>query len=248
MDKLESEIIKGYNNGETAKELAARFKTSVSKVYRIVKKHGQTRTRAEAQELALQKGRAKHPTQGKARTKDVKEKISDKVAKNWKQKPVEDKEAFITTCRKNWVDRGVEAIKDMRSKAAKGLHEASKNGSKIEKYLAERLKNEGFKVNIHRKDVGGEYEVDLYLEELRIAIEIDGPQHYLPIFGEAKLIKTQQQDEVKNGLLLKRGIHVIRLRYDSNTNSNSDFREAWDRLITTIKKVQGGQLEGLIEV
>jgi len=244
----EQEIVKQYKEGNSVKTIAENFHTSTSKIYRILKKTNQNRSRSEAQKLALEKGTAQHPTKGSKRSDKVKEEISKKVAKNWKEKPEDKMAEFITQCKKNWVDKGPEEINDMRKKAAKGLHEASKNGSKIEKYLAERLKNEGYKVNIHYKDIGGEYELDLYLQDLRIAIEIDGPQHYLPIFGEAKLQKTKLQDEVKNGLLLRRGINVIRVKYDSKTNSNSDFRETWERLIVAVKKIQSGLLQGIIEV
>lgn len=236
-------------NGISTNELAKEYSTYPGKISKILKKNGVVlRSRSEAQSVALSNGTAKHPTAGKKLSEETKNAISEGRAEAWSKMSKEDKDSFRQQAKKNW-DALSEAVKDdMRSKAGTALREASKNGSKIEKYLQEKLIKAGYKVNIHRKNIGGEYEVDLYLEELKIAIEIDGPQHFLPIFGEEKLQKTLLQDEIKNGLLLGKGIHVVRIKYDSTTGSDKYNRDIWNKLVDTVQQIESGKISGVIEV
>ena len=242
-------IIKDYIDGISTNELAKEYSTYPGKISKILKKNGVVlRSRSEAQSVALSSGTAKHPTAGKKLSEETKNAISEARAEAWSKMSKEDKDNFRQQAKKNW-DALSEAVKDdMRSKAGTALREASKNGSKIEKYLQEKLIKAGYKVNIHRKNIGGEYEVDLYLEELKIAIEIDGPQHFLPIFGEEKLQKTLLQDEIKNGLLLGKGIHVVRIKYDSTTGSDKYNRDIWNKLVDTVQQIESGKISGVIEV
>lgn len=242
-------IIKDYISGKSTNELAKEYSTYPAKISKILKKGGVTiRTKSEAQSIALSNGTAKHPTAGKPRSETTKNAISEARADAWSKMSKEDRDSFKEQAKKNW-DSMSEAAKDeMRSKAALALREASRNGSKIEKYIQEKFIKAGYKVNIHRKNIGGEYEVDLYLEDLKIAIEIDGPQHFSPIFGEEKLQKTLLQDEIKNGLLLGKGINVVRIKYDSTTGSDKYNREIWNKLVDIVQQIESGKISGVIEV
>ena len=98
--------------------------------------------------------------------------------------------------------------------AGRALREASINGSKAERLLADRLREIGYEVVLHKKNlIPGNYEIDLFMPELKTAIEIDGPQHFLPIWGEEKLKSTIKFDQNKNGLLLSHGYCIIRVKY-----------------------------------
>mgnify|MGYP001606126201 CR=1 FL=1 len=66
------------------------------------------------------------------------------------------------------------------------------------------LVDAGFAVQFHKQQLVSheQLELDLYLPALGVAIEIDGPSHFLPIYGEDALMKTQLASQVKNGLLI----------------------------------------------
>ena len=57
-------------------------------------------------------------------------------------------------------------------------------------------------IEYHKKGIvpNSNLEVDIYLPEMGAAIEIDGPSHFLPIWGEEALSKTIKSDNEKNGL------------------------------------------------
>ena len=55
-------------------------------------------------------------------------------------------------------------------------------------------------------------EIDMYIPDARAIIEIDGPSHFLPIWGEEKLQKQIKADEHKSGLILSKGLAIIRIK------------------------------------
>jgi len=55
-------------------------------------------------------------------------------------------------------------------------------------------------------------EIDLYIPELKTIIEVDGPSHFLPIWGEDKLQKQVNADLRKSGALLSKGYAIIRVK------------------------------------
>ena len=81
-------------------------------------------------------------------------------------------------------------------------------------------------------------EIDLYIPELKTIIEVDGPQHFLPIFGEEKLSETIKLDSTKNGLLISKGFCVIRIKYLCKSWSRSVGRKLWDLVYEEVRKVQ----------
>lgn len=59
-------------------------------------------------------------------------------------------------------------------------------------------------------------ELDGYCEELKIAFEYDGEQHFNPVNwlgGKDKMIKTNKNDKIKNKICEKYGILLIRIPY-----------------------------------
>ena len=47
---------------------------------------------------------------------------------------------------------------------------------------------------------------------MNTAIEIDGPSHFLPVWGEEALKKAQNYDQKKQGLILGKGLALIRIK------------------------------------
>ena len=55
-------------------------------------------------------------------------------------------------------------------------------------------------------------EIDLYIPEIKAIIEVDGPSHFLPIWGQDKLQKQLNADIRKSGTLLTKGFIVFRVK------------------------------------
>ena len=86
---------------------------------------------------------------------------------------------------------------------------------------------------MHKKGlIEGKFEIDLLLPELNTIIEVDGPQHFLPLFGEDKLANTIKMDIIKNGLLISKGFCVIRIKYLCKNMNKSVERKLWDLVST----------------
>jgi very-short-patch-repair endonuclease len=52
----------------------------------------------------------------------------------------------------------------------------------------------------------------LFLPELDIAIEVDGPSHYEPVWGTDSLNRNIKYDQKKTGLILGKGLVLIRIK------------------------------------
>ena len=219
----ESYVIKKYDDGLSTIAIAKELGTYPKKIERILKKNGTTlRTRSESQSLAIKKGRAKHPTKGTKRTEEEKTKISKGVEKAWEQMDPQKK-------------------REMQEKAGRALRLACLEGSKQEKFLKAQLEGLGYDVVMHKKGlVEGNFEIDLFLPEINTIIEVDGPQHFLPIFGEDKLADVVKMDSIKNGLLISKGYCVIRVKYLCKHSSRSVERRLWDLISKEIEKVECG--------
>ena len=81
----EVEIVDMYVNQKLSTYvIAEKLATYPNKIRRTLKKLGiELNDRSEAQKLAIETGRSKHPTLGIKRNQDVKNRISETVFKNW---------------------------------------------------------------------------------------------------------------------------------------------------------------------
>ena len=84
------------------------------------------------------------------------------------------------------------------------------------------LKN--FPVNVNRQKVFGNYILDFYCASAKIAIELDGSQHYEEL-GKAK-------DAERDNYLKARGIQVLRYsNRDINQKFNAVYADVYHHLI-----------------
>ena len=82
--------------------------------------------------------------------------------------------------------------------------------SKLEKYLEGVIREEFPYLELvinDREQIG--YELDFFLPELRLGIEINGIFHYEPIFGEEKLERIQNNDKKTRLLCEQNNIELI---------------------------------------
>ena len=241
MSKIdESYVVKQYGENFSTYSIAKELDTYPKKIERILKKNGvKLRSRSEAQALAIKSGRAKHPTEGTERSDEQKLKISEGKANHWKNMSKEDREAVSQASKERWDNIPPEKKRQMLESAGRALRMTTIEGSKAEKSLKKNLETEGFDVVLHKKNLNqGKYEIDLFLPEIKTIIEIDGPQHFKPIFGEMKLQKTIKQDAIKNGLLVSAGYCVIRVKYMCKHLSQSVERKLWALVSEEVGKIK----------
>jgi len=236
----EAYVIKQYGDSHSTYSIAKELGTYPKKIERILKKNGhKLRGKAEAQSLAIKSGRTKHPTKGKNRTEEEKLKISLGTEKRWREMSDKQKKKISQDARKRWKEISPEKKRSMQESAGRALRLAAVEGSKAEKSLKKSLMKAGYDVELHKKDlIEGNFEIDLFLPELNTIIEIDGPQHFIPVFGESKLRETVKFDSIKNGLLIGKGFCVIRVKYMCRHISQSVERRLWELISGEIKKIE----------
>ena len=211
----EKQILEMYNDGKSTYQIAKELNTYPNKIRRILMKHGvELKTRSEAQKNAIDKGVSGIPTKGKKRTKDEKIKISQGMKKMWENMDEEMYSQYVERARLHMVNMSDTERQKMLESAIKGIQIAGKEGSKLEKFVFSELTKMGYVVEFHKKNliVNQNLEIDLYVPACKTIIEIDGPSHFLPIWGEEKLQKQIRADSAKNGLILSKGFIVFRIK------------------------------------
>jgi very-short-patch-repair endonuclease len=141
----------------------------------------------------------------------------------------------------------------MLDAAIKSIQLAGKEGSKLEKFIYKELSNVGYKVEFHKKHLiqNQNLEIDMYVPSLKTIIEIDGPSHFLPIWGEEKLQKQIKADFHKTGLILSKGMIIIRIKHLSDSLCLADkekLRLDILNCLDTIKRSFPKESERYIEI
>lgn len=208
-------------------EIANICNTYANKIRRDAKRFNiKSRDKSEAQKNAINSGRHPHPTKGKNRSDAEKQKIGKGVLKNWQNTDEKTLAARRKKSQKLWNARSEKQKKDMLEKANKAVRRSSKEGSKLEHYLLNRLIDSGIKVDFHKEQilVNTKLQIDLFLPESNIAIEVDGPSHFAPVWGEEVLYRNKKYDQKKTGLILGRGYSLIRIKQTKDfTPARSDI-------------------------
>lgn len=230
-----------YDDNKSLRDIAKVFNTYPNKIARELKKAGKPlRSKEEAAQASIDSGKFKPPMLGKKRSEQDKIKIGLARAQKWATMSEEDLESFKNGAKERWNSQTDEERQNRQQRAGEALRRASIEGSKAEKFLYKNLTKQGFNVIMHKTGLvtGEKYEVDLYLPDLLTIIEIDGPQHFLPIYGEDKLQKVIKYDSIKNGALLTRGFCVIRVKYLLKNNSNTSNIRLLDLVKCQLDKIK----------
>lgn len=260
--KNREHILGMYKQGCSSYEIAESLNTYSTKILRALKFLGKLlyddenhfkRDYSEAQKLALKKGRAKHPTEGKTLDNVHKKKIGESRSKAYHALSDEDKQRISEMSRKNWEALGKAKQEEIRSLALESVRTASRMGSKTERHLNNGLSKLGYTVEFHKTGLvfGTTLEVDLFLPEVKTAIEIDGPGHFMPIWGEEKLTKQQMADTAKQGILINAGYVIIRIRQIDKSISLTKMNHLLDLItkeVEAIKEEFPSQNKRLIEI
>jgi len=257
-DKLISMFDKGYSSYQMAEELNT-YSTRILRALEFLGKtiHGDAkyykRDYSESQKLAIENGRSVHPTKGKKLDKKHKAKIGESRSKAYHSLSDEEKEKISQISKDGWKALGKAKQEEIRLLALQAVREASRNGSKTEKHISNGLRKAGYTVEFHKTGLvpGSSLEVDLFLPEIKTAIEIDGPGHFLPIWGDEKLHKQQSADTVKQGILLNNGYTILRIRQIDKSISLTKMNYLLDSIleqVEIIRENKGSLKDRLVEI
>jgi very-short-patch-repair endonuclease len=233
-------IVDDYlNHHMSAGKIAEKYKTYPNKILRTLRKAGiNVKDRAEVQKEALETGQRAHPMKGKKHKKESKKKIGQKVMETYDGFSDDKKKEIEEIHRIRWNERTAESIIDMRTKGTQAIRKSSVEGSKLEKYLFENLQGRGFAVYMHQNITENQkLEVDLIIN--KVAVEVQGPSHYDPIYGQDKLMKNKQADLEKLNLLLQYGYSVIYIRNTCKRKSEVYYSGILKMLLETYEEVKG---------
>jgi len=248
-----TEVLRMYDDNISTYAIAKHFGTYPNKINRMLKKEGrELRSKSQAQKVALSSGRKEHPTKGKQRTDEEKVAISKSMSSFWSRMSAEVRENRSQISKRLWESKSPEERQAMAQAATEGLKRSSVEGSKVENYFVNGVSLGGFRIEQHKKNllVNEKLEIDLYVPECRTIIEVDGPSHFLPIWGDDKLKKQQKSDEDKNGLVLRYGFTMVRVLCPTGNPSLFKRQEALGKLLDLLEKIRSdeGESQPYVEI
>lgn len=227
---------------KSANEIAEKVNVHSMTIIRRLKKFGiQVRDKGEAQVNALQTGRSQHPTEGTTRSEETKQKISEQASENWDEGKYEGQSE---KAKAQWEKMTDEQKAEFHKQGARAVYQTTIDGSKLEKKLAEGLRAAQYKCDRHvkRKIRNERFHIDILLHYPNIAIEVDGPVHFDPIYGEERLERNRAKDKRKDGLMTEMGLIIIRVRQHCQTLSLKKGRDALTEVLRIVDGVRDGTL------
>ena len=241
MNKQEKLILDLYKNQNwSTYQIAEKLDTYPNKIRRLLKKNGVAlRTSSDAQKNALGNGRAAHPTKGVSRSEETKKKISDSQGAVWDALTDEEKAYWSQIGREAWEQKSEEDKALLIAEAQNAIRKTSKDGSKLEHFLLSELGKRNLRVEFHKDHwlQNQKLQVDLYLPNHRTVIEVDGPSHFKPVWGQENLEKNIKADRQKTGLVLNAGLVMIRIKQDQSLTQRY-MRNTLARLLTLLQEIK----------
>lgn len=221
-------------------QIATELNTYSNKIRRDAKKFQiQIRDKSEAQKNALATGNHKHPTKGKSRPEEIKLKIGSSVLQNWENMDEASLQNRKDKAKQHWNSLSEDEKQVIISAANKAVRETSKSGSKLEKFLLQKLLSSGYKVEFHQEQtlLTTKLQIDIFIPSLNTAIEVDGPSHFLPVWGDDALDRNVKYDNKKTGLLLGKGCVLIRIK-QTKDYSPTRAEIIWNNLYSCLQNIK----------
>jgi very-short-patch-repair endonuclease len=251
-DKSKAEIIdKLYSKDNLSfKDIATQHNTYPNKVLRDAKRLGiPIKNKSEAQKNALKTGRHQHPTKGRERSDEEKHNIGSGVMKNWQNMSPDELRQKQAMYLELWNKKTEDEKANMLHKANIAVRHSSKVGSKLEHFILKFLVGSGIKTEFHKEQmlVNTKLQVDIFLPTMNIAIEIDGPSHFEPVWGEDILNKNIAYDKKKTGLLIGKGYKLIRIKQTKDF-SKTRAKMVCDKLNSALLTIKNDTTINVIEI
>ena len=221
-------------------DIAELYNTYANKVRRdAVSFNIPIRDKSAAQKNALKTGKHKHPTKGTNRSEEQKNKIGLGVLKAWDNLDDKTLQERKQKSKLAWDKMDQETKDHMVRLANEAVRSTSKVGSKLEKFLLHSLLSDGYKVEFHKEQslLTTKLQIDLFVPSINTAIEVDGPSHFLPVWGEDALNKNISYDQKKQGLILGKGLVLIRIKQTKDFSKSRSLLiyEQLKKLLQNIK-------------
>lgn len=246
--QINNKEIKRLYNEEcySIRELGRHFGVTPIKIRKALEFLGvPIKDKSQIQKEKLASGKVAHPTKGKQRKESVKRKISKTVAENWSNISDAERERRSKLSKQQWDNMSESDRAELQRAAHEAIRDAAENGSKLERFVKNELEKNGYDVKIHYQGITREnpnLEVDLFLPDLNIVIEIDGPSHFLPIWGQDRLESVMKSDNEKSGLLLKDGFIVLRVKCMCRNVSLDKSVTCANMIIDKLNEIEGKKL------
>ena len=220
-------------------DIADMYNTYANRVRRdAIKLKIKIRDKSEAQKNALKSGKHKHPTKGTHRSDEIKQKIGEGVIDSWKSLSETQFDNRRKKSKENWDKLSHDEKQNMQKSAIDAIRLTSKLGSKLEKFILNSLLATGYTVEFHKEHtlVNTRLQIDLFLPKIGTAIEIDGPSHFKPVWGQDALKKNISYDQKKEGLILGKGWNLVRIK-QTNDFSKARANIVFDKLINILNEI-----------
>ena len=220
-------------------QISEMYNTYPNKLRRDAKKFNiPVRSRSQAQKNALKSGRTNHPTKGTTRSEETKQKIGMSVLQNWQNMDEKQLKQIKKKQKQIWESKSEEEKTNLKQAANNAIRESSKAGSKLEKFLLSGLIDNNIDTKFHYEQtlVNTRLQIDLYIPSINLAIEVDGPSHFDPVWGQETLQKTKTYDDKKQGLIIGKGMKLVRIRQKMDF-SMSRSRLILDKLLFLVDKI-----------
>lgn len=227
------------DEGLSMRVVATKLGVPLASLSRFMKRNGiESRDKAQAQKNYLKDH--EHQMQGKKHSDSTKQKISKGLGEFWDKLSDEQRDELRKKIggawRRKWQQMTDTERRTMMESLSTRAKETQGQGSRLERFVAEELRQRGYVVEERSVGytAGKQFETDIALPKERIAIEIDGPTHFLPIHGEDHLRQQQERDARKDELINGAGLNMLRIR--DNNGPLSQVRV--DRIEQAIKEIK----------
>lgn len=235
----ETDVRRLYQDqGMSMRAVADRLEVSLATLSRFMKKKGiVSRSKAQAQKNFLVHN--DHQMKGRSHSDDTKKKISKGLGEFWDSLSEDQVEELKRKIGSAWKRKWESMSESERRLTMEGLSSKAKEaqglGSRFERFISEELRTRGYIVEERSTNytAGKSFEVDIALPKERVAIEVDGPTHFLPIYGDEALAQQQARDARKDEMINSAGYSVLRVR--DNNGPLSQLRI--DRIEESIKEI-----------
>lgn len=220
-------------------DIASICGTYSNKIRRDAKKYNiPIRNKSEAQKNALSNGSTKHPTKGRQRTDEEKLKIGGGIIEYWEGLSDKEIQQRKDKAKANWQKMSEDDKQYITKLANKAVRESSKVGSKLEHFILKALLEQGYQVSFHQEQIlsNTKLQLDIFIPSLNTAIEVDGPSHFSPVWGEDALARNKKYDEKKTGLILGKGLVLIRIKQTKDF-SPSRAKMVVDKLLALLGSI-----------
>jgi very-short-patch-repair endonuclease len=239
VDINEADVRRLYHDeGLSMRNVASALKVPLATLSRFMKKHGiSSRDKKQAQKNYLRDNQ--HQMAGRKHTEETRRKISQGLGEFWDSLSDEEttalKQKIGSAWKRKWEGMSDVERRIMMEELSSKAKEAQGGGSRLERFIAEELRKRGYTVEERSTNytAGKAFEIDIALPAEQIAIEVDGPTHFMAIYGEEHLAQQQARDARKDELVKSTGYSMLRIR--DNNGPLSQLR--MDKIVEAIKEI-----------